>query len=311
MAPTTRRVSEAAASAAASGPCRLLALSDDVVSVVAHELCDPLRPLLAVNLSSTAKGLRAAMQSALAELQLQRVAAEALAALCRLSLVQLRDATQLVFGQAYRMPLSLAHWRTLGTLVGCRSLPRLERLYIRGADNGGQGVALLAAGLRRRESSLINLTLVGTQIEDEGAVALASGLTERALPALKDLDLEGNRLGDAGLAALAPALRQLPGLAVLSLDHNQIGDRGVASLLAEPLQDALPSLHTLWLHDNLITDRGCAGLAAKLCTGAPPELRRLSVSGNPASEEAQKALLAIRRLDRDVWENIDRDLRDI
>ena len=50
--------------AAASGPCRLLALSDDEVSMVAHELCDPLRPLLAVNLSSTAKGLRAAMCAA-------------------------------------------------------------------------------------------------------------------------------------------------------------------------------------------------------------------------------------------------------
>ena len=60
MAPTTCRASVVATSNAAPGPCRLLRLSDDEVSVVAHELSDPLRPLLAVNLSSTAKGLRAA-----------------------------------------------------------------------------------------------------------------------------------------------------------------------------------------------------------------------------------------------------------
>ena len=40
--------------------CELLKLSHDEVSIVTHELCDPLEPLLAVHLSSTAKGLRVA-----------------------------------------------------------------------------------------------------------------------------------------------------------------------------------------------------------------------------------------------------------
>ena len=53
MAPRTR-----AASAAAEATCLLLDMSHDEVSIVTHELCDPLRPLLAVHLSSTAKGLR-------------------------------------------------------------------------------------------------------------------------------------------------------------------------------------------------------------------------------------------------------------
>ena len=139
MAPTTRRASAAAASAAASGPCRLLALSDDEVSAVAHELCDPLRPLLAVNLSSTAKGLRAAMQPALAELRLQRQAAVAFAALCDTSLAQLSGKLGLFLGSAFSKPLSLAHWRTIGHLIGCRALLRLEVLHLWGADNGDFG----------------------------------------------------------------------------------------------------------------------------------------------------------------------------
>ena len=184
MAPTTRRATAAAASAAAaaSGPCRLLALSDDEMSMVAHELCDPLRPLLAVHLSSTAKGLRTAMQPALAELQMQRQAAEALAASWDRDLAQLRDGDSLVLGQVFGRPVNLFHWRTLGHLVGCRSLPRLERLVILVAVDGEEGAALLVAGLRRGAPSLRHLTLVGAQLGDQGAAALATA--KRALPAL-------------------------------------------------------------------------------------------------------------------------------
>ena len=42
-----------------------------------HELSDPLQPLLAVHLSSTAKGLREAMEEQLAELKGQRQGAAA------------------------------------------------------------------------------------------------------------------------------------------------------------------------------------------------------------------------------------------
>ena len=54
MAPRNRAAS-ARAAAAAEATCRLLDLSHDEVSIVTHELCDPLNPLLAVHLSSTAK----------------------------------------------------------------------------------------------------------------------------------------------------------------------------------------------------------------------------------------------------------------
>ena len=91
MAPRTR-AAEARAAAAAAATCLLLDLSHDEVSIVTHELCDPLQPLLAVHLSSTAKGLREAMEEQLAELKQQTQQARALAALCGRSLTQLRTA---------------------------------------------------------------------------------------------------------------------------------------------------------------------------------------------------------------------------
>ena len=60
--------------------CELLKLSHDEVSIVTHELCDPLRPLLAVHLSSTAKGLWVPMQEQLAELRQRHVEAAVFAA---------------------------------------------------------------------------------------------------------------------------------------------------------------------------------------------------------------------------------------
>ena len=65
-APITPRTPRAAKARAAAATCLLLDLSHDEVSSVTHELCDPLRPLLAVHLSSTAKDLREAMEEQLA-----------------------------------------------------------------------------------------------------------------------------------------------------------------------------------------------------------------------------------------------------
>ena len=130
----------------------------------------------------------------------------------------------------------------------------------------------------------------------QGATALASSLTKRALPSLLWLELDKNELGDAELAALAPALRQLPKLKVLWLDGNNITDRGLASLLAPGV---LPSLEQLYLQDCWVTDEGCATLASALRSGALPSLIVLGLYGNLASEEAQKAVYEVVAARRD------------
>ena len=170
MAPRT----EAASAAAAAATCHLLDLSHDVQSIVTHELCDPLRPLLAVHLSSTAKGLWVPMQEQLAELRPRHAEAAAMAAAWGLSCAALADATTLLLG-AYNKPLTLAHWRTLGMLVGCGSLPKLQLLGIVRDNNGDEGVASLADGLRRgRLPSLRVLGLSSAQIGPQGATALVA-----------------------------------------------------------------------------------------------------------------------------------------
>ena len=76
---------------ASSSSCMLLQLGHDEMGVVAHELCDPVRPLLAVNLGSTAKGLRVPMQAALAQLRQQHQEVKAFVALSGRLLLTIRS----------------------------------------------------------------------------------------------------------------------------------------------------------------------------------------------------------------------------
>ena len=54
-------------------------------------------------------------------------------------------------------------------------------------------------------------------VGDAGASALAAALDRGALPRLEVLDLGDAAIGDAGLVALAPALRRRPALRRLCL----------------------------------------------------------------------------------------------
>ena len=267
-------------STAVASSCPLLELSHDMLGVVAHELCDPLRPLLVVNLGSTAKGLRVPMLAELAELRQQRQEAETfLSTQLTLRAMQTGAKNLAELGAANGLyysgsPLSprptLAHWKTLGTLISCKSLPLLVNLFIDHVDLS-EGVASLTAGFRRGGlPSLIHLALDYANLGDQGACTLAPALTKCALPSLQCLDLCGNQIGDAGLAALTPGLRRLPTLQCINLYKNQIGDQGVqglVSLLAEPNTGALPSFQTLRVVEfgsNQISDEGCAALASAL-----------------------------------------------
>ena len=291
MAPTK----EAASAAEAEATRHLLDLSLDEQSVVTHEICDPLRPLLAVHLSITAKVLRGPMQEQLAELRPRHEEAAAMARAWGTSCAALADATWLRLGGHYGKPLSLARWRTLGMLVGCGSLPNLVRLRISNDNNSGEGVVSLADGLSRgRLPSLQLLALTKSQIGPQGAAALAPALTKRALPSLEMLALDDNPLGDAGLAALLPGLRQLPTLKGLCLNKTNIGDEGVASLVAQRTAGALKTLESLYLEHNEISDAGCASLASALRGGALPALKRLDLDENPPSKEARAAVFAAR-----------------
>ena len=210
----------------------MLSLSHDEVEVLSLEICDPLRPELVQHLSSTARGLHTAMQEIWPRLQRLRDEAEALASLVGMNCTQLGDAESLRFGRSLRRPLTLAHWRTLGNLVRCGSLPNLVELHVRGCDCGDEGVRLLAEGLRR--GSLPSLKYLGffdVGMGPQGASKLCGALTGRSAPSLLGLSLTRNPLGDAGVAAVALCLRQLPALQALYLSETGIAARSRSALL--------------------------------------------------------------------------------
>ena len=135
---------------------------------------------------------------------------------------------------------------------------------------------------------------------DAGASALAAALGQGALPRLKGLALTDAAIGNAGLVALAPALRRRPALEDLDFHRNPFGDEGLTALVAPPSPPAadapppptggLKKLKQLYLMDTQITDAGCAALAAALDGGALPALERISMNEIPASAAGQAAV---------------------
>jgi len=103
---------------------------------------------------------------------------------------------------------------------------------------------------------------------------------------------------DAGLVALAPALRRRPALVGLLFWRNPLGDEGIAALVAPllaagalpPPTGGLAKLKTLNLNEAQITDAGCATLAAAIDSGTLPALEMIDLEHIPASAAAKAAV---------------------
>jgi hypothetical protein len=114
------------------------------------------------------------------------------------------------------------------------------------------------------------------------------------------LSLWNAAIGDAALAALAPALRRRPALKGLFLSGNPFGDEGLAALVPPPPPagtppppaGALKKLKWLDLCRTQITNAGCAALVAALDSGALPALDTLALDDIPASAAAMAAVYA-------------------
>ena len=272
----------------------LLQMNDDALGVVVRKLCDPLRPLLAVNLGSTAKGLRVPMQAALAQLKHQHQEVAAFVAGMKrgfgdLGPVGIEELNGLTVFDTVQDEFTLAHWTGLSTLIACGSLPVLNTISIQMCCDD-EALRLLAAGIRRGSlPSLACLDLSAPARDclfgDQATIALADALTERPMPALRELNLSDNDIGDPGLLALAPVLRQMPALEILIMHSNDIGDEGFAALIAPPMTGVLESLKYLDIgHYNRITDASCLALASLLRSGALPALEEVSLH-QPNAEE--------------------------
>ena len=192
----------------------------------------------------------------------------------------------------------LALLDTLGSV-----LPALQELRLIEPTAGPDGVQRLAEKLGAGALPAVYwLNLECTHVGDACASALAAAMGRGALPQLKILDLPRTSIGDAGLVALAPALRRLPALEELGLNDNPLGDEGLAALVAPPPPAGAPppttggltKLKSLNLCYTQITDAGCATLAAALDSGALPALEELYLLGIPASAAAKAAVYEAR-----------------
>jgi Ran GTPase-activating protein (RanGAP) involved in mRNA processing and transport len=118
----------------------------------------------------------------------------------------------------------------------------------------------LLQDIGNNKPTLTKLDLRTSQIDDEGAKALAKALENNQV--LIELDLWGNQIGDEGAKALAKALENNQVLTKLGLWDNQIGDEG-AKALAKALENnqVLTEL-ILWGKD--IGDEGAKAFAKAL-----------------------------------------------
>ena len=272
-------------------------LSGDEHGVLFILLCDVLDPGIAVAFSSVNRELRTATRAPRQQLKADH---EAAAALCRRlghrSCKALREVRVL---ECWGRGLSAEELGLLGEL--CSVLPELEGVELCEPAVGPDGVRQLVEALRAGAlPAVTRFSVVRTHVCDAGATALATALDLGALPRLASLTLHNNgSIGDAGLVALAPALRGLPALEVLVLNGSPIGDEGLAALVAPvsaspSATGGLERLKELHLDDTQISDDGCQVLAIELAVGALPALEELYMQGIAAGDEANRAVYAAR-----------------
>jgi len=158
----------------------------------------------------------------------------------------------LFFGDLYGSDFSDAGVQALCEGLGQGAAPSLLSLHL-GTAIGPAGAESLAAALSKGAMPrLVRLLLNGNPIGNRGAAALAAPL--RKLPALRDLGLAKCQVGDEGVASLFANLGKddFKALHDLDLNDNKITDAGCATLahVLGALPIALPMLTTLALHGN-------------------------------------------------------------
>ena len=165
-------------------------------------------------------------------------------------------------------------------LALAKRTPRLNVLSAWRTPLGDQGFAALL-GTSWGET-LHTLEVMNCDLGDDAMTSLVeSGLLSRLYG--PQLNLSMNRIGDAGLAALAES-EYLLRFGELVLRENRVGDDGVEALAASPFA---ANLRYLDLWKNRLTDRGAAALAASPHLG---RLRDLNARDNALTEVGRGVL---------------------
>ncbi|KAH8046992.1 hypothetical protein JL722_13329 [Aureococcus anophagefferens] len=148
-----------------------------------------------------------------------------------------------------RVEIALARVRELARGGDYRGALASAGDAVDGAFRGAAARLARRQGLAKRAAlaNLATLELAGAAFGPTLAAAFAEGL--RGAAALLVVDLRDTRCRDAGLIALAPALRALP-----ALESLDVGDNGLTDASAAPLSGAWPGLMALKLAGNAFAD---------------------------------------------------------
>ena len=108
-------------------------------------------------------------------------------------------------------------------LPALRALPGLKRLNLFNCAICDEAVALLAANLGKDDfKALQELVLDGNQLTDMGCATLASALDQAGLPALKDMSVSDNFIGEVPSALVDAAARR--GIKVFPMEDDSDED---------------------------------------------------------------------------------------
>ena len=155
---------------------------------------------------------------------------------------------------------------SLARVLACGAAPLLTRLELGENEIGDDGCTALAAACVPSESD--EVIRKEESAEDGTDGGSAGGNDHSSLPKLESLDLEKNRIGDAGGVRLVQTIREgrLPSLKKLELLSNQLSDATFAEV-ADALRvggKGLARLEELHLGGNRMSD----GMEATLRTAA-------------------------------------------
>lgn len=135
---------------------------------------------------------------------------------------------------------------------------RLASKAFHDATDAAAAAKVYEAGFERIVAST-DLQLSELGWGDDEAISFAKVIESGAMTKLENLNLGDNKIGDAGLAALAAAARD---------------------------GSTLPELRELWMNGNQVNDEGTHALTAAIANGGFPSLTYFDLDFNPASDDA-------------------------
>ncbi|XP_054432803.1 ribonuclease inhibitor isoform X2 [Pteronotus mesoamericanus] len=180
------------------------------------------------------------------------------------------------------------HYEQLSDTQWTELLPQMQQCQVvRLVDCGiTEGRCRDVSSALQDNPALTELNLCSNELGDAGTALVLQGLQSPTCK-IQKLSLQSCCLTEASGGALASVLRASPSLRELDLSYNPLGDAGLR-LLCEGLLDPQCHVERLQLQYCGLTADSCEPLAAVL--RARPETRELAVSNNDIGEAGARVL---------------------